>query len=364
MHDGTGAKIIHQTLLSCLKSPVDIPNLSGYILTLRDDGKAFPPPMEHMGQMTRTLRYTLSTIWNELGPRWLISKPTHTQTLWGPFKAAPVQTERRTIRLCAMKARRIVEVCRDHQTTITALIHGIAFASLYWETLSENGRASFTSTTAMDLRRFMPDQPISMSHVEMNPQNTVANIVTVLGHKWTEDEVEQLAKMAKPLQDNGIQHLENMVWAAAKTVRADIEAKLSLGLKNDIMSLVKFGGDWRKRKAKSLGKPRNESWMVTNLGIIDGLPPDNSRAKPEPAKMWSITHAIFAICAEVGRPLFTISIITAKGGDMCIDLTWQFGLSEYVRSVAARFERDLRGWLNFLSTGVWLEEESSLAFGY
>ena len=362
--DGMGAKIFHQSLLEHVNNPDADPSqigLEGSVLTLRHDHVHYPPPMERMGSFSLTPRFTVSTIWKELKPAFLAKKPTRTQLSWGPIKPGPAKTERRTIRIGADKATKILEACRAHQTTVTGLLHGIVFATLLWETRSTGYTASFHSGTAMDLRRFMSAKPAGEPAIEMDPHKTIVNLMTVTGHDFDTATVEQLSKkMKKPDGDKGMAHMEDVVWTVAKSVRAEIQAKVDQGLKNDVMALMKFVGDWRKEVARAAKKPRPETWQVTNLGVMDGAPPCSTA---EGASGWRIGRAVFSVCAETARPLFVFSAMSVKGGDMCVDATWQAELNDYVEGIAERLVPDLYGWLNYIATSEWQEEGMPPAFG-
>lgn len=363
--DGTGAKVFHRTLLQHVNNPAADPTqlgLQGNILTLNDANINYPPPMDSMGTFSLSLGFIVTSFWKQFKPPFLAKKPTPTQKSWGPYKPGPAKTQRRAIRICPEKTEKLVEACRTHQTTITGLLHGIVFAILLWETRSSGHAASFITSTAIDIRRFMSSEAPGMPGVEIDPHRTIANLLTLMEHEFDEVKVQELSKLMKePIEGKGMAHLEDIVWAVAKSVRADVQAKLKRGLKNDIMGLMKFVGDWREEKARAVKKPRHESWQVTNLGIFDGAP---STGEVEKGSGWRIGRAVFSLCAETGRPLFVFSAVTVKDGDMCIDATWQGELNNYVEGIAGRLAPGLHAWLNYIATSEWQEDAMPAAFSY
>jgi len=360
MHDGTGAKIFHRDLFKHLNNPpVEYYplGLSGSILNLREKQFRYPLPLDKAVKFPISPGYTLTTAWKELKPA-AFAKPTHTQKLWGPFKKGRGVTARRTVRMDAERSKKIVAVCREHGTTLTGLINGIAFVSLLHETADSGGPPSFEACSAMDMRRFIPEKAPGTS-IDNDAKNCVSNMVTLADHHWDEEQVAQLAKLVKePVEGMGQAHMEDVLWNVAQSTRRDIETKLTTGTKNDIMGMMKFVPDWNKEKEKLFKKPRRESWLVTNLGVMD-LP----ETKPEEsANAWGSDRAWFSLSAETAKPLFSYAAVGLKGGEICIDIIWQEYLNEYVDRIANTLEGHMYRWLNFVATGTWSDEGMLPAF--
>lgn len=360
MHDGTGAKIFHRDLLKHLNNPpVDyFPlGLTGSVLSLKDKQFRYPPPMTKMTKFSITPGWMLSTAWKELKPA-QFARPTHTQQSWGPYKGGRGVTVRRTVRMDVERSKKILSACREHKTTLTGLINGIAFASLLHETADSGGPPSFEASTAIDIRRFMPEKAPGTG-IENDAKNTISNMVTLADHHWTEEAVAQLAKkMKEPIGGKGQAHMEDIVWAVAREARKDIEGKLESGTKNDIMGIMGLVSDWNKEKKKLLKKPRRESWLVTNLGVMD-MPATKAEDR---GNAWSADRAWFSLSAETAKPLFNYAIVGIKGGDVCVDIIWQDELNEYVDRIANTLEGHMYRWMNFIATGEWTDEGKLPAF--
>ncbi|KAI6785500.1 uncharacterized protein J7T54_007143 [Emericellopsis cladophorae] len=365
--DGESRKVFHRTLLDHLNHSLKDDQLSplfsnGHTLVYPTDGPAFPPPMEEFGDFKIDLGYVLSTAWKELKPA-CMQKPTATQTSWGPFKPNDYGTERKIVRVDAVNSRKIVDVCRSHKTTITGLLHGIIFASLLWECKSVVESPSFVASSAVNLRRFMPNKPRTMPDVEMDPRKTIVNMLSTVDHEWDEVAVMKLLQLSRPLDEiaEDCRHYEDIVWAVAKSARGDIEKKLDAGLENDVMKLMWLAPDWRSEKKRSCKKARVESWCVTNLGVFDG-----KRAATESSgkanDSWEIDHAVFTAVVDAARSLFMVSAASVKDGDLCIGVAWQSGLGEYIDKVGDRLTRDMHSWTNHLATGAWEDNWEQRAF--
>ena len=131
------------------------------------------------------------------------------------------------------------------------------------------------------------------------------------------------------------------MWATAVLVRQEIQAKLDLGLKNDLVGLMAVVGDWEKYMNDEMAKPRTASWLITNLGEIDRL------CKSEDNSCWSIQRSKFSLAAGVTSPMFNISVITTKGNDLCIDISWQDGLIDSV--IGDRMIEGIHKWLDYIA---------------
>lgn len=77
--------------------------------------------------------------------------------------------------------------------------------------------------------------------------------------------------------------------------------------------------DWRSQQESEAQKPRYLSWLMTNLGVLDGGPSDK-RQDPE---RWAIQTAGITLSAEVCSAAVSISIMTVKDGQMCVTCSWQ-----------------------------------------
>ncbi|KAF4960603.1 hypothetical protein FSARC_10439 [Fusarium sarcochroum] len=359
MLDGDSRKILNTSLLGHLNSPIENKEqqslvLHGHTLKIPSQGPAFPPPMEKYGDFSLGLKFILSLAWQELRPGFL-QKPSATAKAWGPFKVDDYKTERRTIRINPEHTQKLIQRCRAHQTTITGFLHGAILASLMWECSDTVQSQSYSATSAVNLRRFMPDRPKAMSDTHMDPAKTIVNMLTVIDHEFDVKSVQNLLQLIKPTDEKptDCRHYEDIVWATAVETRSSIQKKLNKGLKNDVMGALKLVSDWRSEKKASWKKPRRESWTLTNLGVFDGQKPTNTDEK---RNNWHVDHVLFAPSVDVSRSLFMISAISVKDGDMCIGIAWQSGLGEYVDTVGNRLTRDIYSWCNYIATSEWSDD--------
>jgi hypothetical protein len=353
--DGRSARIFHEDLLQVLQDDTQTLEkglLTDHILELPEDSTArLNPPAEHLVHFpvdATALFYYLSQEVQTPADKYP-SRPT--QAHWAPIIPTPFKTQFRTITVPRHVLAELTEACRQHKTTLTGLLHALIWVSL--TPLLEPSKASaFEFLTAMDLRRFLPAHP--PSHPWFDPEKAMANYVTIANHVLDEDLVAQLrSKLSLGSAANtgvaGVQvpseELMNLVWTVAGKVRRELEAKLDQGLENDMNGFAQAVCDWRAQLSEEACRPRRSSWVITNLGVIDGSNSDCHQQLE--ASSWAITNAQFIMCANVVASAITVSTVAVKGGDLTVACAWQDCVID--GKVGDAFVADLERWLGFTS---------------
>lgn len=106
----------------------------------------------------------------------------------------------------------------------------------------------------------------------------MANYATQAYHRY---EPEQVARVRSKLAagvgaDGGGEDLRLSadvlaeLWAASAQSRREIVGRLEAGLRNDLIGVSKYVTDWQKTMMDQAKKVRQFSWLVTNVGVIDG----------------------------------------------------------------------------------------------
>jgi hypothetical protein len=100
--------------------------------------------------------------------------------------------------------------------------------------------------------------------------------------------------------------------------------------------LLRFLNDYRGWFKKRVGKTREASFEVSNIGVIDGGMERSGTAR--------FRRIIFSQSASVTGSPYCFCIATAKGGDMAIALSWQFGIldDKTAREVLAALEVEIQ----------------------
>lgn len=407
--DGTGGKIFHETLLRMLNTPPTTNEteakieaeakteaaldqqkqhptlLTNRVLTVPANARRLPPPCEKTGKFPVSTRFALLTAWRELRPSGL-SPQTASQARWAPIQATPYRTRLRVFDIAPAVVRAIIAACRTHKTTLTGLLHALVLAALASRVPASEAMA-FTGGTALDLRRHLLGTPKKTKEdkkkkkrneepdFDFDPKRTMANYVSLTPHEFGVDLVREIRDLSSP-QDGAargtVAHkdgdknenetpspaLVDLVWNCAARVRGEIQKRLDKGLKNDIVGLMRLVPDWRAQFRTEASKPRVTSFVVTNLGVVDGVgvgarnEGTNLAAEEEDLadreEAWGIEHAVFAVSAEVCGAAFQVAPISVKDGALCVSCSWQDCVVDL--EMAEAIVADLERWLRFLGS--------------
>ncbi|KAK6216058.1 hypothetical protein LQW54_003832 [Pestalotiopsis sp. IQ-011] len=345
--DGMSGKIFQADLSRNLNS-VDRSRMNELLLPdgtlkLPSSQPQFPPRVEDLAKLPITPTYTVKSIWKEYGPAMLNKDPN--QAHWAPIRTTPYKTNIRVFSFNSDALSKILAACRQKQTTLTGLLHGLALVSLALR-LGADEAPGFHTKTAIDLRRFLPSGP--EKYPWFQPERTMGNYVTVIGHLFPANSVtqvrsERLAGASnEPLSANTLGH----IWTAAAQAREEILHKLEDGLKNDIVGLMRFVGNWQTQMSDTAHKPREYAVFVTNLGSIgEGVPPPDTAPESSGSSggWWVVNRAQFSLSAEVASAALMISIMSAHGGQLCFAVTWQESVIS--TTLGEGFTADIERWL-------------------
>ncbi|KAI0858432.1 alcohol acetyltransferase [Xylaria cubensis] len=352
--DGTSGKIFHETLLRTLNTTTTDGEqnhvLTNRVLKIPPSATPLPPPVEKLGKFSVTAKFAISTAWRELRPAGLIASPPAAHAHWAPIQPTPYATQFRTFDIEAAVLRNILTACRAHKTTVTGLLHALILASMAAR-IKESDAIAFTGSTALDLRRFLGQT----APKGLEPSRTMADYVSQTAHVFDADLVREIRAAAATVSGKDAppsQPLVDLVWRCATLVRSEIQKRLDSGLKNDLVGLMRLVSDWRAQFRTEASKPRPYSFVVTNLGVLDGGSLDTTTAadvakdEEEKDRGWTIEHAVFAISAEVCGAAFQVSPISVKNGALCVSCGWQECVvdAELGEGIVA----DLARWLRFL----------------
>ncbi|KAI1373900.1 hypothetical protein F4677DRAFT_447872 [Hypoxylon crocopeplum] len=327
--DGTSGKIFHQDLLRSLNEMGEYkPPRDGNMLMLPKSAPGLPVP-------------------DLIKPSMFFKDPT--QATWAPIQASPFKTQVRSFTVDKEALDNILAKCRQHHTTITGLLHALAALAFASHLKDAPG---FQSATLIDARRFLPAGP------GFQPDRTMANYVTQMYHKFGRAAVDGLRSSASSSSSSSEAETETLerVWSVAADVRRQLEAKLASGLKNDEICLGRFVGDWRAQQREKATKPRQLSWLVTNLGVMEGkgssspTTPESvvGKGKDGSEEAWSIRQAQLTLSAEVPGAAIVFSAMTVAGGALCVAGIWRECLFD--PSFGDQIVGDVEQWLRIISS--------------
>ncbi|SPQ18957.1 1766f491-9375-44ff-8f3f-27895c6e911a [Thermothielavioides terrestris] len=331
--DGRSTGAFHTRLLNELNHPSGPPaQLSGPILgTTEVCGLA--PPQEELVRFSLSWSFVLRTLWGALGPAWLQGRRPPAPWTGKVVTREPCRTKLRLVTIPAVAVPRILAACRAHQTTLTPLLHALVLVSLARHVPREQAQA-FCSSTPIDLRPFVETasqagRPIWGVLVTTRSDTFDASTIATMRDGTSEDEI----------------------WKIAADLRRSMKRHLDNVPNDDIMGMLSWVGNWRQYWLAKVGKPREATWEVSNIGVIDGGPAQRQEA----TEGWKIQRSIMSQGATVAGAAVSINAAGVAGGEIGIALGWQDGIveTEIVHGLAA----DLQRWLDRLGRGQNLVEQ-------
>ncbi|KAM0546260.1 hypothetical protein ACHAPJ_010943 [Fusarium lateritium] len=337
--DGKSGKIFHDSLLACLNSQSE----ETTTVTLQDrsfevPATTFTPELTQMVKLPLTLGFVLIQLVRELIGQFYPPDLPH-EAKWAPIQIEPSKTRFEFIAVEKNALRSLVGKCRQHQTTLTGLMHALILVSMATR-LPESKAEAFECGTPFCLRQY---QSSEKSEIDMN--KTVINSAALWGYIFDQDLVAKVRKQVSDVKDSpeANAELEATVWSAAKTLREGLTEKLKQGNKNDEVGLAKFIGDWRSY-FKGITKPRAHSWEISNLGVINGKVAGEEDAGGK--DKWIIQHATFASSAVTVGPALLFCPVSVKGEAFSMTCSWQVGVVD--DELAQGVSSDVGTWLDDL----------------
>ncbi|KAI4601594.1 hypothetical protein KJ359_011725 [Pestalotiopsis sp. 9143b] len=350
--DGAGAKVFHEDLIQMLNtenSSNGREGLDGDILKLPKASPLLPVPIEKLKNLSVSPPHLGKTLWEEMRPQvlnWDKSLAT-----WCPIRTSPYKTQYRAFFIDNKSLIAILALCRKNKTTITGLLNGLALIA-FSSHLDSKAAPAFQSSTIVDHRRNLPSAPKGAPWVSSD--RVVANYVTQAFHRYGTRLVSRVRSKLQAGTKGGAlsADLQRELWIASARNRREIVDKLHAGLQNDLVGVFKYVKDWEKTMRDQARKTRQFSWLVTNIGVLDGdnakKLPDGGDNKTDDAQRWSIERAQFGLSAEVPAAAIEFAAVSVAGHGMCVSSNWADCAVD--TNLGDRIMADLERWLNQLGS--------------
>jgi len=309
--DGRTSALFHTRLLDELTLPSgQPPQLSGHML----DVSAKPPlvrPQEEVINFSTSWRFLLNVLWHEFAPAWLRGKPAEVPWTGKPVAQEPFRTKLRLIEMSPTATSRLLSSCRAHKTTLTPMLHAQVLASLS-QHLPAATATVFRGSTPVDLRPFASGEEQSSSLV-----GSMGVFVTSQTHDFGSSTVARIRQ---------VEYAEEDVWRIAAELRKDMKMRLDSIPEDDISGMLGWVGNWSQFWVSKVGKPRETTWEVSNIGSMYGVSSNRDRKDGMGEPGWQIRRSILSQGATVAGAAIAISVSGIAKGAICMALTWQEGI--------------------------------------
>lgn len=199
---------------------------------------------------------------------------------------------------------KVLAVCRSQHSKLTGLLNRLIVHALS-ELLRPETANEFLGQIVIDLRAHIPADADGM---------TMGNFVSVA-----------YETSSRLMPNPNSEKYDETFWNAVRETTTRLAAAAGT-LDDHPIGLLKYLSNFRSWFLGQLGKKRDSSYEISNIGVFDPtLSNRNDLART--TQSWAIEKTFFSQPANVlGSPL-NFQIVTMKGGDMVITLNWQVGVT-------------------------------------
>ena len=304
--DGTSGKAFHKTFLETLHTAAESSAETKQVVT--SPTVPLLPNSEAVHPMTLSIPYIAGVLFKE--KIWSWREPG----LWtGSEIRIPLETHMRHIVIPKSVAAAFKQICRPHNTTITAALQ-VLFARALFVQVPE-AVSQITCNGPLSTRRWLP------------------NIITddSIG-VWIQEYNESYMRTSLAG--------DSFPWGEATRSRQTIESVLSLQGKNSSTNLLKYVNNYHQELLMpKVGQLRGNTFEISNVGIFPAAVGGSisNFSKPQIGRM------LFSQCASVIGSAIEVSVITGGDGCMVLAFSWQQGVveAELVSSAIESIEKEL-----------------------
>ena len=300
--DGASGLAFHRAFLSALNAASELHTASGDAGADSVEPIVYPPKaallpsLEELHPLSLSISFFGKTLWSEFVAR-------KTQNVWTASPITNVMAIRptrfRSFSLSTSTTQKLLAASRTHSTSLTATIETI-FAEVLFKNLIPEKHSVLIGQGAISLRRFLPQDVID--------DDSLGTYVSA--YKFVHQ---------RPSNDFSQSHLpvtKLFPWDEARRVKTAIDTELAKKGDDNIIGLLRYAGDLLAFLIKKVGKDREQSFEVSNIGVFK--PAAISRRD----KTWSIGRMVFSQCSNVAGPALNLSMVTGGDGCLTMGISW------------------------------------------
>lgn len=282
------------------------------------------PSVEALHELPLSVIFILKALWYS----WY---PPSTTGLWTALPMTGDASNRRaryrSFAILPDTTRGLLHMSRAHSSTLTATIEVLLANVLFTHLPTEYSTLRCSGT--ISFRQFLPPDIVNEDSI-----GTWLSTYTQNHFRTEQSETSQ-----------------SFPWKEASKVKATILAEIAKNGSNSAISLLRYAGDIRTYLLDKIGKQRDTSFEISNLGAFK---------PPHCSPRWHIGRMVFSQSNNVAAVPLTACIIT--GGDECLTIgfSWLDGIIEekLVEKVMLDVERVLKK-LGAMEEGVKAAEEET-----
>lgn len=313
--DGRSGLAFHRTLLQALQE-VEASTIDGAMTVSTAGIEALPPTMEKAVVLPISWGFLLGPLLSVYMPKSISSFLGITSATEDKWIAAPYTdnggkdriTGIQLVTLDAETTLQLLKACKAHDTKLTGLLHQAIAHSLAdalvksgFKVSSSRPTVTLSASTPLDLRKLVPAYT----------PDTVINCASQATETWT---ITPLSSLDPALPAH--------IWTAAARTSAQLAASTST-LHNQVTGLLHYLRNYRPWLSDKLGKARDESFEVSNLGVFAPSAQTGADVRRRKAR---VTQMAFAQPANAVGAAVDCGVVSTAEGGLCMAFTWQRGV--------------------------------------
>lgn len=270
---------------------------------------------------------TMTIVSQKLGPwlpSWFRKSPKLEKWSGSPYHCEePTRTNIRHMTIPPGLTQALVGRCRSEATTITPFLQALV-GQVLMETFDD--AHSLRCAVALSLRRIFPEQ--------LQIDDGVMGLwVNAFHLEYTRDQLQG--------RDGA-----SSLWNQARNDSQRIEYEIAKGETDVGIGMLRYIKDFKSTLMGKMGKKREDSYAITNLGVYDPMAGEASSS----TFSWQISDLVFSQSCHVNGSAIQFCIVSVKDGNLCIALSWQ--QDTVTGEDVARIEENLREKLLHLGSSA------------
>ncbi|KAK4543664.1 hypothetical protein LTR36_005309 [Oleoguttula mirabilis] len=350
--DGTAGLPFHRTFLQGLQQHAataqDFP--ANHDSVYEPPDRQLLPALEQVADLKISWSYLLGAIFSDRLPTFLrtaLGLPSMTSVTDDTWLGSPISHDATTLRtgleilvVKAVDIKAVISACRAHDARLTGLLHQLIVRALS-QTLPKYTANVDSAPVAYDI---VAQTPLNLSHLASGWASAADMVMAVSA-------TQQLFPAAS--QQEPSNPAEEALWTGAKETGAKLAAAAST-LTDQPIGLLRYVSEVRAWVVGQLGKARDCSYELSNIMMFDpeANSPQDTIGKEAEGK-WEVGNMYFSQPANVVGPPLSFGVVSRKGGDLIVCLSWQCGVLDVSNEdvFAAEVLASLKSQVDSIVTG-------------
>ncbi|MCJ1248974.1 hypothetical protein MMC30_006195 [Trapelia coarctata] len=255
-------------------------------------------PIEKLTVLPLSWLFLIKQVVQEYAPRWLIGAPS---PLWAglPIQTldkCPFRSRVRIVTIQADGVESLLEEGKKHSVTLTSLLTAALVSAL--------------ADALPGAPRFLGMTPYTLRRVTGTSMDNMVNQTSSFETSYQANFLNRIRKAS-----NAKERVESL-WNTAGYFHAQMQDELARCPLDNLVGLLPYVFDHIKYYQKKIGKAREATWELSNLGVF------RTTQESLPGS-WRLENMTFTQGAQPVGPAFAVNCVSVQGGPLTIAITWQ-----------------------------------------